>query len=108
MATIELGCVWVPELLTNFERFGRGDLDEEPAEIFRRHFRVMPFENEDIAGLAAAIGVDRVLFGSDYPHTDGLAEPASFADQLTAFDGAGTRKIMRDNLRTFLNPRAAS
>ena len=108
MATIELGSLWVPELLGNFERFGAGELAEHPIETFRRHFRVMPFEDEDIAGLADAIGIDHILFGSDYPHTDGLADPASFADQLEDFDEASTRKIMRDNLHAFLNPRATT
>jgi len=108
MATIELGSLWVPDLIRSFEQFGAGELAEPPSETFRRHFRVMPFEDEDIAGLADAIGIDHVMFGSDYPHTDGLADPASFADQLEDFDEASTRKIMRDNLHAFLNPRATT
>jgi predicted TIM-barrel fold metal-dependent hydrolase len=105
-ATVELGCAWVPELLRDFERFGRGDLDEDPKQTFVRHFRVVPFEDEDITGLAAAIGVDRIMFGSDYPHTDGLADPASFADHLAGFDADAVRKIMRDNARTLIAPRS--
>ena len=106
-ATVELGCAWVPDLLRDFERFGRGDLDEDPAETFRQHFRVVPFEDEDITGLAASVGVDRIMFGSDYPHTDGLAEPVSFADHLTSFDADTVRMIMRDNVRSLIAPRSA-
>jgi predicted TIM-barrel fold metal-dependent hydrolase len=105
-ATVELGCRWVAELLRNFERFGRGDLDEDPAETFTAHFRVVPFVGEDIVGLAAAIGVDRIMFGSDYPHTDGLAEPATFADHLTGFGPEDVRKIMRDNARGLIKERS--
>ncbi len=97
MATIELGCAWVPVLLENLERFGQGDLAEHPIDTFKRHFWVAPFEGEDIPALAELIGVDHILFGSDYPHTDGLAEPAQYADALSAFDEMATRKIMHDN-----------
>ncbi len=101
-ATVELGCAWVPDLLRAFERFGRDALDEDPIATFARHFRVVPFEDEDLTGLATAIGVDRIMFGSDYPHTDGLAEPASFAEHLTGFDAEAVRKIMRDNARSLI------
>lgn len=97
VAAIELGCAWVPDLFEHLEEAGRGDLAEDPVETFRRHVWVAPFEHEDLVGLAAAIGTDRILFGSDFPHTDGLAEPASFADHLKAFDDDAVRKIMREN-----------
>jgi predicted TIM-barrel fold metal-dependent hydrolase len=99
LATIELGCAWVPELCRNFDRAGRGDLAEDPIDTFRRHVWVAPFDHEDLAGLAAAIGTNRVLFGSDFPHTDGLAEPASYADALKDFEDETVRKIMHDNAR---------
>jgi predicted TIM-barrel fold metal-dependent hydrolase len=38
-----------------------------------------------------------VLFGSDWPHAEGLAEPATFVDDLAGFDDAEIRKIMREN-----------
>ncbi len=104
VGTIELGCAWVPELLRNLEEAGQGDLSEHPLDTFRKHVWVAPFENEDIAGLAKAIGTDRVLFGSDYPHTDGLAEPASFKEVLRDFDQDAVRRILRDNARALVTP----
>jgi predicted TIM-barrel fold metal-dependent hydrolase len=47
--------------------------------------------------LADLIGVERVLFGSDWPHGEGLAEPIDFVKELHAFDETEVRKIMRDN-----------
>ena len=105
LATVELGCAWVPTLFRNFELAGRGDLDEDPIDVFRRHFWVTPFEHENIAGLADAIGVERVLFGSDYPHTDGLAEPASIIDSLKEFDRASLQRILHDNGRELVGRR---
>ena len=37
---------------------------------------------DDIGGLIEAIGVDKVVFGSDFPHPEGLAEPRSYVDHL--------------------------
>ena len=54
--------------------------------------------------LANFIGADRVLFGSDYPHSEGLAEPADYANQLEGLDDHAVRRIMRENQRELLIP----
>jgi predicted TIM-barrel fold metal-dependent hydrolase len=105
VATVELGCDWVPGLFQNFERAGQGDLEEHPMDVFKKHVWVTPFEDEDIAGLAAMIGVERVLFGSDYPHTDGLAQPASIVDTLKGFSSDDLRKILYENPRQLVGAR---
>lgn len=97
VATIELGSDWVAGLVQDFERAGRGDLDQDPLETLRQHVWIAPFEDEDIAALAEVVGIDRIMMGSDFPHTDGLAEPTSFADHLGHLDQEGVRKVMRDN-----------
>jgi predicted TIM-barrel fold metal-dependent hydrolase len=58
---------------------------------------VSPFPEEDIADLAGHIGVDHVLFGSDWPHAEGTPEPADYADALQSFDAGSVKRIMRDN-----------
>ena len=45
------------------------------------------------------IGADRVIFGSDWPHPEGLADPADFVDDLAGLAADQQRMIMRDNLR---------
>jgi len=44
-----------------------------------------------------------VLFGSDYPHAEGLADPLAFVDDLPGFSGAEVEQIMRTNALTLLN-----
>ena len=56
-----------------------------------------PYYEEDLRALADLIGVERILFGSDWPHGEGLAEPLDFVKELDGFDAADVRKIMRDN-----------
>ncbi|MEZ4282455.1 MAG: amidohydrolase family protein [Myxococcota bacterium] len=41
-------------------------------EIFKRHVSVAPFDDDDLRGLIDLLGADRVLFGSDYPHPEGV------------------------------------
>ena len=48
--------------------------------VFKRNIYVSPFWEEDLAALAELIGEDHVLFGSDFPHPEGLADPASYVD----------------------------
>ena len=69
----------------------------DPIQQFRDHVWVAPFYEDDIRGLANAIGTDRVLFGTDYPHAEGLADPNAFVDDLHGFSSDEVRQIMRTN-----------
>jgi predicted TIM-barrel fold metal-dependent hydrolase len=42
------------------------------------------------------------MFGSDFPHTEGLADPLAFVKDIDAFDEAETKAVMRDNVLEFL------
>ena len=99
-ACIESGSEWVRPLLKKFKKAFAQNPDAfggDPVEQFRNHVWVAPFYEDDIRGLADAIGVNRVLFGSDYPHAEGLAIPTAFVDDLHGFSDAEIRTIMRDN-----------
>jgi predicted TIM-barrel fold metal-dependent hydrolase len=48
--------------------------------------------------LAELIGVDQVLFGSDYPHPEGLADPASYVKELHGLPDESVGKIKGGNL----------
>jgi predicted TIM-barrel fold metal-dependent hydrolase len=84
---VELSSDWVPHTLVAMDRAARagangrwlgGPIDALPSEIFKEHFRVMPFIDEDIRGLTDLLGADRVMLGSDFPHPEGLADPWRF------------------------------
>ena len=57
--------------------------------------------------LVERVGASNVLFGSDYPHAEGLAEPISFVDELKGLSDEDVRKIMHDNARELVTPRPA-
>jgi len=41
----------------------------------------------------------QILFGSDFPHAERLAEPRRFVEDLDGFSEPEVRQIMRDNGR---------
>ncbi|MFK7898208.1 MAG: amidohydrolase family protein [Myxococcota bacterium] len=100
IATIETGSSWVPILFAKFKKV-YGQLPfafkEDPRETFRKHFWISPYYEDDISELRDLIGADRILFGSDYPHGEGLAEPTEFVNDLPDFSEEEVRQIMRDN-----------
>ena len=105
IASIENGAMWVPGLLRNLrDAYGKMPFafEEHPVEQFRRQVWVAPYYEDDMLLLKDAIGIDRLLFGSDFPHTEGLAEPTAFVEDIPGFDDAETRAVMRDNVRALL------
>ena len=62
-----------------------------------------PIPEENVRRIVAEIGIDPIVFGSDFPHGEGLAYPDRYVDaQLNRFNADDQRKIMRDNLENFL------
>lgn len=109
--SIENGSNWVSYLLNALDKMkgmGRngpwlgGRVEGRPSEIFRTHVYVSPFHEEDIVGLTELIGSERVLFGSDYPHPEGLANPVEFARRLGSLDDRVVRGVMRENTAALL------
>ncbi len=99
-ASIEAGSEWVLPLIKKFKKaYAQSPMmfKTDPIEQFRNQVWVAPFYEDDIRKLADAIGSDRVLFGSDYPHAEGLAVPTEFVNDLHGFADGEVRQIMRDN-----------
>ena len=49
--------------------------------------------------LAKHLPVERILFGSDWPHAEGIAHPRDFFDNVEDFSLADQRRIMLENAR---------
>jgi predicted TIM-barrel fold metal-dependent hydrolase len=105
-APVENGSGWVRPVLEALEfaySFTPRDFDEDPITAFKRNIYVHPFHEEDPIGLCKLIGADRVLFGSDWPHPEGLADPITFVDDLKGLPDEDVRKVMGGNLANLLH-----
>ncbi len=104
-APVENGSGWVRPLIEALEQthfMSPKDFDEDPVEVFKRNIYVHPFHEEDTVGLCHLIGADRVLFGSDWPHPEGMADPITFVDELKDLPDEDVRKAMGGNLSRLL------
>ena len=43
------------------------------------------------------MGEDRVIFGSDWPHIEGMPQPLDYVAEISHFSEEAQRKILRDN-----------
>ena len=106
IATIENGGTWVKPLLEKLEGVYKKlpqDFPEHPLDAFRRNVFVNPFWEDGLEGLIDVMSPDRILFGSDYPHPEGLGDPVSFYDDLpSSLSSTDAAKIMGGNLKELL------
>ena len=111
IVSIENGSDWVAYLFKQLDKkkgMGRqgpwpgGYFRGRPSEILRDHLQLTPYPEDDVRDLVALLGEDRVLFGSDYPHPEGLAEPNDFQDLLEGLPPDSIERVMRDNTARLL------
>jgi predicted TIM-barrel fold metal-dependent hydrolase len=106
VSPVENGSGWVRGLLSdlaNAYEFSPKLFEEDPVEVFKRNIYVHPFHEEDPRGLIKLLGEDNVLFGSDFPHPEGLADPITFVDELAGMDDRVVRKVMGGNLARLMH-----
>ncbi|MBP2329521.1 putative TIM-barrel fold metal-dependent hydrolase [Kibdelosporangium banguiense] len=115
VVSVENGTSWVKPLLA-LEPFvaqqrRQGDstasarfiVDDPLAEIIKRHLYLVPDPYEEPHTALEAVGEDNVLFGSDFPHPEGLAQPRLYLDRLTDMPEEVAIKIMGLNARDLLD-----
>lgn len=113
IATIECGAGWAASLLPRLDKAQRsctkhapwigGRVKDRASDVFRAHVSVNPYPEEDHAKIFEWLSPEHLLFGSDWPHPEGIAEPRDYPDHLPAgTPEAAIRMMMRDNARELL------
>jgi predicted TIM-barrel fold metal-dependent hydrolase len=64
---------------------------------------VAPFPEENVPRVVEAVGVEPIVFGSDFPHGEGLPDPSVYLGQIATFSEEQQKAIMRGNLARYLN-----
>jgi predicted TIM-barrel fold metal-dependent hydrolase len=109
--SIENGSSWLRPLLKTVGKaaaLGRrgpmigGELPARPDDALLEHLWICPFPEDDVHDLIDLLGADHVLFGSDYPHPEGLRAPLDYVERLAGCDPAVTRKVLRGNTAALL------
>jgi predicted TIM-barrel fold metal-dependent hydrolase len=103
----EFGSEWIPHFIRHMDKsrgMGRngpwlgGQLTERPSAIFKQFVRVVPYPEDDTVGLVEKLGTAECLvMGSDWPHAEGLREPADFYARVEGLGEQDRRGFLRDN-----------
>jgi len=101
LISVENGGSWVTLLARNLALTWKKmpqEFSTHPLEVLKRNVWINPFWEEALDDVIELMGADRVCFGSDFPHPEGLADPLSFVDQLADLDQASVERIMSANM----------
>jgi predicted TIM-barrel fold metal-dependent hydrolase len=114
LGVIELTAHWVPQFVAMLEgswgfyaaRHGGPltDLPLPPSAYFTRQVRVEALAYEQPAYLIDQVGDGTYMFGSDWPHAEGIAEPLrGYERMVEGISPSARRKLFADNIRWLLN-----
>jgi predicted TIM-barrel fold metal-dependent hydrolase len=108
VVSVEMGASWCAPLLASLQKVSRrrefGRSTGHPVETFRRHVYVSPYPEEDLEDVVQVMTADRVVFGSDWPHPEGVARPAEFFARTGALTDDELRRIARENALELMRP----
>jgi predicted TIM-barrel fold metal-dependent hydrolase len=105
VVSVENGASWLAGLMHKLGRaYGQmpQEFKEDPRDTFRKHIFVVPFFEDTPTKLLELIPVERILFGSDWPHAEGLAEPLDYLTEWRGFKEDEVEKVFSGNLKGLL------
>jgi predicted TIM-barrel fold metal-dependent hydrolase len=81
---VEFVSRWIRPFYQKLERRSADSpvlFDESPVEVFNRNVWVHAFHEPDPKGLIElGIPVNHIMFGSDFPHPEGMADPLAYSE----------------------------
>ncbi len=118
IVSLENGSGWVKNFFKMERSFQRtktttgadralGSLKRTPGQVARENLWVSPYPEESYRNLIDLIGPTQVLYGSDWPHPEGTATPATLLDgRLDTLTGDELNLVAHDNVAALLKLRA--
>lgn len=81
---VEYSCDWIRPFYKKLRRAADEKavlFDENPLEMFHRNVWVHAFHEPDPKGLVdLGVPIDHLMFGSDFPHPEGMADPLAYSE----------------------------
>jgi predicted TIM-barrel fold metal-dependent hydrolase len=106
IASVENGSDWVAPMLDNLAMVHKKMpqlFTEDPVETVRRNLYISPFWEDDLAELATSLPMEHILFGSDFPHPEGLADPLSYMEHIDQLSDEEIAEVMGGNLTALID-----
>ena len=95
---VEYPSSWIRPFVRKLQRASERSAalyDEDPFEVFTRNVWVHAFHEPDPQGLIdLGIPVDHIMFGSDFPHPEGMADPLAYSDVVAGMPAEDQALIM--------------
>jgi predicted TIM-barrel fold metal-dependent hydrolase len=110
VASIENGSAFLGDLFVKLEHSKLrmpNYYKEDPAELFRKHVWINPFWEDKISDVVGHMGAEQVIFGSDWPHMEGMEHPRDIFNEIDGISGLDQEKILRSNTAGLNERRAA-
>lgn len=102
IAVIENGSSWLEPLLwrmqTAYKKLPKS-FARDPVQSFRDHVFIAPFYEDPVDKVIELMGANRVMFGSDWPHPEGLKKPLNFLHDIPDLPYAHKKMVMHDNMK---------
>jgi predicted TIM-barrel fold metal-dependent hydrolase len=101
LLSVENGSDWLMILEKRFRKKANQSphlFPTHPTDVIREKVFTTPYAEDDIKALVERVGATNVLFGSDWPHGEALADPLSFYELLGGLRSDDVEKIMSGNL----------
>jgi predicted TIM-barrel fold metal-dependent hydrolase len=105
VASVENGSDWVAPLMrtlaTTYKKMPQ-EFAEHPVDAVHRCVYINPFWEDDVRELAKSVPLEHIVYGSDFPHPEGLADPLSYVDHLEGFSPSEIASIMGGTMSTLM------
>ena len=108
MASVENGSSFLADACTKLTSTAKKMpryFTEDPVESLRQNWWINPFWEDDVQQVSEIMGTDHVIFGSDWPHIEGMPNPLDYVSELKAFSPQDQRRILLDNVTALNTPR---
>jgi len=110
IASVENGAGFLPELFRNLRHARERNpwhFGEDPEALFKEHVFVSPFWEDDLAEVIEEMGGAHTLFGSDWPHMEGLPSPRHVMPHTSKLDTRVKRQFLYQNTYDLTQPTAS-
>ena len=102
IASVENGADYLAPMFRKLEQQAHKSphwFDEDPVALFREHVWMNPFWEDDLDEVVALMGAGHVIFGSDWPHIEGMPTPLDYLPEVAGLTSGDRRMVLRDNTR---------